>query len=119
MSLKGCFMSESIEWETPQWLFDELDKEFHFTLDAAASKTNAKCSRFFNKKDDALTQKWEGVVWCNPPYGKNVTGKWTEKALEENRGGQLLFYFYPQEQTQNGFIIIFIKNIKLNLLKVD
>lgn len=30
---KGMFTSNTDMWETPQELFDELDREFHFTLD--------------------------------------------------------------------------------------
>ena len=30
---KGLFSSNTDEWSTPQELFNELDKEFHFTLD--------------------------------------------------------------------------------------
>ena len=37
-----------IEYNTPQWLFDALNAEFKFTLDAAASKANAKCKRFYS-----------------------------------------------------------------------
>ena len=47
-------------WETPQWLFDQLDAEFHFTIDAAADDQNHKCERYYTVKDDALTQKWGG-----------------------------------------------------------
>ena len=80
-------MSESQEWETPKELFDELDREFHFNLDAAASRENAKCERFFTKDQDGLKQKWKGTVWCNPPYGKKATRDWTRKAYEEFLGG--------------------------------
>lgn len=48
------------DWETPEWLFKELDSEFHFTLDAAASDTNHKCDKYFTKKDDALLRNWGG-----------------------------------------------------------
>ena len=49
-------------------IFEQLDAEFHFTLDAAASVENAKCDRFFTKEMDALKQDWgKEVVWCNPP----------------------------------------------------
>ena len=42
------------EWSTPQWLFDELDKEFHFTLDACAQPFNAKCKKFYSPKGTKL-----------------------------------------------------------------
>ena len=55
------FSAKSDEWTTPQSFFDELDKEFHFDLDAAADDQNHKCSRYFTIKDDGLTQNWGGV----------------------------------------------------------
>lgn len=39
---KSMFTSDKKFWETPQQFFDELDREFHFTLDAAASHENHK-----------------------------------------------------------------------------
>lgn len=41
---KALFSSASDEWETPQALFDELNKEFHFTLDVCATEKNRKCA---------------------------------------------------------------------------
>lgn len=74
------FSSQSNEWETPQTLFDRLHHEFAFTLDAAATRANAKCPRFFTCETDGLSQSWAGErVWCNPPYGREI-GKWIEKA---------------------------------------
>lgn len=75
------FSSKTDEWETPQELFDELEKEFGFDTDVCANPVNAKCARFFTKKQDGLTQEWTGVCWCNPPYGRQI-GKWVQKAAE-------------------------------------
>lgn len=74
------------DWETPQWLFDELDSEFCFTLDAAASRHSAKCRGYFSKVVDGLNQDWYETVWVNPPYGRAV-GKWVEKAYKEWKKG--------------------------------
>lgn len=41
--------------------------------------TDAKCERYFTPEMDGLKQDWDGVVWCNPPYGRGV-GAWVEKA---------------------------------------
>lgn len=73
------FSSKTDMWETPQEFFDELNDEFHFTLDVCATKENAKCSKYYTKEQDGLVQPWEGVVWCNPPYGREIT-KWVERA---------------------------------------
>ena len=54
------FSSDKDYWETPQSLFDELNAEFNFTLDAAASDVNHKCKRYFTKKDNGLLQDWQG-----------------------------------------------------------
>ena len=83
---KVLFSSEKMDWCTPQAFFDRLDGEFHFVLDAAATKENAKCQRFFTPDDDALAQSWNcgGAVFCNPPYGRAI-GRWCKKAWEESR----------------------------------
>ena len=62
-NLNVMYSSKSDEWATPQSFFDELDKEFHFDLDAAASEENHKCSRYFTMQDDGLTQNWGGVEY--------------------------------------------------------
>ena len=67
MNLKGCFMSESNEWATPQDLFDELDKEFHFTLDPCSSEENHKCNKYYTKATDGLSQNWGGESICKSP----------------------------------------------------
>ena len=73
------------EWTTPAALFDSLDRLFGFTLDACATPENAKCSRFYTREQDGLSQPWDGIVWCNPPY--RGLGKWVRKAFEESQNG--------------------------------
>lgn len=59
------FSSVSDEWETPDDIFRELDDEFHFTLDAAASSENAKIGKYYTREDNALLQDWGGeTVYC-------------------------------------------------------
>jgi site-specific DNA-methyltransferase (adenine-specific) len=76
---KGMMTSNTPEWSTPQDLFNELNEEFHFTLDPCATKENAKCPKFYTQEDDGLSKDWSGeVVFMNPPYGREI-GKWVEK----------------------------------------
>lgn len=78
------FSSKSDEWETPQELFDQLDKEFNFTLDPCATSLNAKCKKYYTKKENGLNISWRGErVFCNPPYGREI-GKWVKKCYEES-----------------------------------
>lgn len=83
MNLKNSvhFSSKSVEWETPQKLFDELNEEFHFTLDVCATKENAKCKKYYTINDDGLKKVWKGTCWMNPPYGRQII-HWMKKAYE-------------------------------------
>ena len=76
------YSSRSDLWSTPQDFFDKLNDEFHFDLDACAIPENAKCERFYSPEQDGLSQPWTGNVWCNPPYGKDIS-KWIAKAQNE------------------------------------
>lgn len=64
--------------------FEKFNDRFAFTLDVAAAPHNAKCSRFFTREDDGLSQSWSNErVWCNPPYS-DCRG-WVSKAWGEWR----------------------------------
>ena len=75
--------SKKDDWETPQDLFDKLNERYDFTLDAAATRENAKVDNYYTVEDDGLKQKWEGRVFCNPPYGREIK-HWVKKAYEES-----------------------------------
>lgn len=79
---KVLFSSNSDEWGTPKYLYDELDKEFHFTLDACATEFNYKCSNYFSPQQDGLSQEWTGNVFVNPPYTKRQAERWVKKAYD-------------------------------------
>ena len=82
---KALLSSSDLEWCTPQDFFDELNREFNFSLDAAATAANAKCDNYYTRESDGLSQPWnsaEGAVFCNPPYGRQV-GRWVQKAYTE------------------------------------
>ena len=87
MNTELFFSSKTDQWSTPQDFFDQLDNEFHFTLDPCADETNHKCEKYFTKEQDGLKQSWIGeTVFCNPPYGRKV-GKWVEKCFREVYSG--------------------------------
>jgi len=90
----GMMSSLSNEWTTPQKLFDELNQEFGFTLDPCSTHENAKCERHFTRDDDGLTKDWQGTVFVNPPYGREI-GKWIKKAYEESQKGATVVCLIP------------------------
>lgn len=72
------------EWSTPRALFDGLNAEFRFTVDACALEHNAKLPNFWTPQEDGLVQKWEGErVFCNPPY--NDIGPWMARGYSAVR----------------------------------
>lgn len=105
MNPKVMFSSEKNVWETPRSFFAELDQEFHFTLDAAASHTNHKCSRYYTEEDNGLEKDWRGeTVFCNPPYGSKETGIWTKKCYEEaQKPGTTVVMLIPARTDRASF----------------
>lgn len=87
------FSSKSSEWETPQWLFDKYDQEYHFDVDVSATKENTKCKKFFSPEQDGLKQQWTGTVWMNPPYCD--LDLWIEKAFNESLSGATVVSLVP------------------------
>lgn len=81
-------------WATPQYFFDELNKEFGFTVDVCADSNNAKMHPFFSPLDDGLSQPWHGVCWMNPPYDTTMY-KWVEKAYLSAQLGSTVVCLLP------------------------
>ncbi len=92
------------EWCTPAWLFDLLDREFHFDLDVAATSENYLAVGFYDKNDNALERDWvhydgagNGYSACflNPPYSAGNIDKFMAKALEESQKGAVVVCLVP------------------------
>lgn len=97
------FSKASDEWATPREFFEELDREFHFTIDAAATPENTQCATWFGKPmveadGDALTYPWSAVYgpgpyWLNPPYSQ--CREWIAKAAHEAKKGCTVVCLVP------------------------
>ena len=109
------FKSESNEWETPQDLYNELDKQYGFTLDPCATPSNAKCDKYYTKEDDGLSKSWGGeIVFMNPPYGREI-GKWVKKAYEESLKGTVVVCLIPARtdtKYYHNYIFPYAKDIR-------
>ena len=88
--MKVHYSSNKHTWETPQDFFDKLNSIYGFTLDACAEWHTAKVDCYYTKEQDALIQDWKGIVWCNPPYGRQ-TWLWLDKLATHGRGTALIF----------------------------
>lgn len=92
------FSHNGDEWETPRWLFDRLNAEFNFDLDAACTVRNCKCTCGIFECD-ALTEHWDWYkqrdlsVFLNPPYSQ--IGAFMKKAYEESLKGITVVCLIP------------------------
>lgn len=118
--------SQSVTWETPKPVFDELDREFHFTTDVCAMPETAKCNHYYTTEFgfsyemlwsgrtavDGLKQNWGGVCWCNPPYGARNIAKWLAKAMLEREARQVTTVFLIPNTTDVGWFYEFVYSYK-------
>lgn len=116
---KALFSHDSDEWETPQWLFDKLNKEFNFNLDLAATKENAKTSMFCSKENSGLTGIFRGNfnIWCNPPYSdiKN----WCKRCYELSNDVNIVVMLVPARTDTKWFheFCYNQKNVEIRFIK--
>lgn len=102
MNTDVMFSSATDNWATPQDFFDKLNAEFHFDLDVCADEINHKCDKYYTKQQDGLTMPWKGIVWCNPPYGREI-GAWVRKALFASVGGATVVMLIPARTDTKWF----------------
>lgn len=102
MNKEVMFSSATDNWATPQDFFDELNAEFHFDLDVCADEISHKCDKYYTKEQDGLKMPWKGIVWCNPPYGREI-GKWVRKALFASVGGATVVMLIPARTDTKWF----------------
>lgn len=105
MSINPALLSsKKLDWCTPQDFFDELNKEFGFVLDAAATEKTKKCDICYTPETDGLSQSWNvgGAVFCNPPYGREI-GKWVQKAFKEAQKGATIVLLIPARTDTSYF----------------
>ena len=111
MTRAVMFSSASDEWATPQALFDQLHAEFHFGIDLAASRRNAKCEVYYSKKVDALSADCDWTMeaahvrvgFCNPPYSRGLQGKFIEKAARQRLRGFTTVMLLPARTDTKAF----------------
>ena len=97
----------SDQWETPTWLFDELNAEFNFDIDLCADQGNKKCdlwspdylnNRMINSReypklhhmhfDCAATMfKRKKAAFMNPPYSN--PRPFVEKAFKDAKENKI------------------------------
>lgn len=85
MQTELMFSSEGDLWRTETPLVQWLDRQFHFSLDAAASDDTI-APAFINAQQNALVTPWSGRVFCNPPY--SMVEKFVNRAIHQIRSNE-------------------------------
>jgi len=62
--------STSDDWYTPRWLTEQLGLVFDIDVCAPVDHDarTVPAKRYYTIEKDGLTQPWDGLIWCNPPY---------------------------------------------------
>ena len=76
--------ANTCKWTTPRETYEELDREFGFTMDPCPA----------NDEMGGLQRAWKGVVWCNPPYGRTIS-KWIARGLSASQEGATVVMLLP------------------------
>ena len=115
---KALLSSKRLDWCTPRDFFEELDREFHFTLDAAATEKSAKCAKYYTPETDGLSASWNGeTVFCNPPYGREIKA-WVKKGYEEGqRPGTTVVLLIPSRTDTEYFHSYILGKSEIRFLK--
>lgn len=78
------FSSLNPNWQTPDALYEELDKEFNFTFDPCPPSHTVDC----------LQIEWGDSNFVNPPYGRGMY-KFIEKGYNESVKGKTVVFLIP------------------------
>lgn len=114
----------SDQWQTPDWLFKELDDEFHFNIDLCCNILNTKAVALIDDKtggirdylntDISKYKKHGNSMFMNPPYSNPKP--FVEKAWEDSKHCKIVlllkvdpstkwwsvFWNYGEEITYHG-----------------
>jgi phage N-6-adenine-methyltransferase len=114
---QSLLSSKDMTWGTPIEFFKTLDAEFNFTLDPCAAPDTAKCEKYYTKEDDGLTKDWSGeVVFCNPPYGRELP-KWVEKCYTEWKKGTTVVMLIPSRTDTRYFHDYILDQAEVRFIK--
>ncbi len=82
--------SESDEWYTPSFLVERVVAALGaIDVDPCANaEKTVPAGQHFTREDDGLAQPWEGTVFMNPPYGREIDA-WVTKLLDEYTAGRV------------------------------
>jgi phage N-6-adenine-methyltransferase len=104
------FSSTRDDWRTPPELFAQLDAEFNFYADVAATAENALLELWLGDtpQGGALVEDWSfnlpaSKCYCNPPYSRGLQAKFIAKAAAERARGVTTVMLIPARTDTKAF----------------
>ena len=97
----------SNHWQTPQWLYDELDEEFNFDFDPCPNYADF----------DGLLIPWGNSNFVNPPYDRVNKPKFIKKAYDEWLLGKTSVLLIPSSTGTKQFHELILPNAEVRFLK--
>lgn len=99
--------SANDDWQTPQWLYDQLNAEFNFDFDPCPHKATF----------DGLDCEWGMRNFVNPPYNRVDKPKWIQKSYEWYTKGRTVVMLIPAATGTIQHHEIIIPNAEIRFLK--
>lgn len=87
-----------MNWKTPKYVYDYLDKEFVFDFDPCPSNANF---------DGLEIENWSAMNFVNPPYNRTELPKWINKGIEEQKKKHYSVFLIPSRTDTKWFYKIF------------
>ena len=90
------------DWKTPDWLYNELNEEYHFDFDPCPYQSDF----------DGLAPEcvWGKSNFINPPYSRALKEKFILRALEESKKGNLCVMLLPVSTSTKIFHEVILPN---------
>lgn len=97
----------STVWRTPKRLFEALDLQFVYQVDAAASGLDHLLPIWYGPGSKIATNalevaQWHSPAWCNPPYGKDLQ-PFLDKFIEQAKLGVKITALLPAYTGEHWF----------------
>jgi len=94
-------------WQTPQWLYDQLDAEFHFDFDPCPIHADF----------DGLAISWGGSNFINPPYNRADKPKFIQKSFDESKLGKTCVLLIPSATGTSQFHDLMLPHAEIRFLR--
>ena len=107
MMMKNRNLNNKDDWETPAYIYDELNKEFNFNFDPCPLYSTF----------DGLVIDWKQRNFVNPPYSRKLKEAFIRKAYEESKKGKLCVMLLPVSTSTIIFHEIIYPNAEIRFLK--